>query len=98
MDGKIIQEVEGIVNGSGFVRMSEPQTFESVNTPYTISTDFTPKMVFVTTDGLSGFAIRNQPVVYIQASGRSLMGNIQWHERSVSFITLIVQTTVVIFG
>ncbi len=100
MDGKIIQEVEGIVNGSGFVKMSEPQTFRETNTPYTISTDFTPKMVCITTssNGSSGFAIKSQHQDYIQIGNSTVVTSIKWYERGVSIRTVGTAITAIALG
>lgn len=100
MDGKIIQEAEGIVNGSGFVRMSEAQTFRETDTPYTISTDFTPKMVCVTSEsnGISGFAIKGQHQSFIQIGNSYIVTSIQWNERSVGIRTVNTGITVVVLG
>lgn len=100
MDGKIIQEVEGIVNGSGFVKMSEPQTFRETNTPYTISTDFTPKMVCITTssNGYSGFAIKSQYQDFIQIGNSTVVTSIKWYERGVSIRTAKTAITAIVLG
>lgn len=100
MDGKIIQEVEGIVNGSGFVKMSKPQTFLEKNTHYTISTDFTPKMVCITTssNGSSGFAIKSQRQDSIQIGNSTVVTSIKWYERGVSIRTAGTAITVIVLG
>ena len=100
MDGKIIQEVEGIVNGSGFVRMTEPQTFNETHTSYTISTDFTPKMVCITTyaNGSSGFAIKSQHQNFIQIGNSLVVTDIKWYERGVSIHTEGTAITAIALG
>lgn len=100
MDGKIIQEVEGIVNGSGFVKMSEPQKFLETNTHYTISTDFTPKMVCITlfSNGSSGFAIKSQRQDYIRIGNTTIVTSIKWYERGVSIRTAGEAITAIALG
>lgn len=83
MDGKIIQEVEGIVNGSGFTKMA--MAIYPTNGSKTLYTDFTPKIVFALDDSEAGFAIK--PSVSLQSAKIVMftISDISWHDASIRF-------------
>lgn len=98
MDGKIIQEVEGIVNGSGFVKMAESQEFVGTGSNRKIVVDFIPKVILVssTTSGYSGLAIK--PCTEVNSAGYSMLYSIVWGENSVTFNTNNLTYMVTVLG
>lgn len=98
MDGKIIQEVEGIVNGSGFVKMSEPQEFVGLGSNRKIFVDFIPKVILVssTKNGQSGLAIK--PCTEVVSNGYTMLSSIVWSENSVTFNTNNLTYMVTVLG
>lgn len=97
MDGKIIQEVEGIVNGSGFVKMSEPVQITG-NQKYTITTEFVPKVVLVSTK-IDGAGLGIKPCERISGPGQYIMlSGIVWSENSVTFSTNNLTYIVTVLG
>lgn len=95
MDGKIIQEVEGIVNGSGFTKMAMA-TYPTSGSK-TLDTDFTPKIVFALSSTEAGFAIK--PSTSLQ-SGKMVIftiSDISWRDASVRFQAQ-AGTTVLVMG
>lgn len=95
MDGKIIQEVEGIVNGSGFTKMAMATYLTSGSK--TLYTDFTPKIVFALDSLEAGFAIK--PSTSLQ-SGKMVIfviSDISWHDASIRFQAQ-AGTTVLVMG
>lgn len=96
MDGKIIQEVEGIVNGSGFVRISEIWTATSVK-DHTINTNFVPKIIICGEETDCGVGLVG--CTTIRASGSGILANyIQWTENSVTFTVASFGVKVVVLG
>lgn len=85
MDGKIIQEVEGIVNGSGFTKMA--MATYPTNGSKTLNTDFTPKIVFASSSTEAGFAIN--PSTALQSAGTVVyvISDISWDNASIRFQT-----------
>ena len=95
MNGKIIQEVEGIVNGSGFTKMAMA-TYPTSGSK-TLNTDFTPKIVFALDSTEAGFAI--QPCTTLQ-SGKLVVfviSDISWGDASIRFQAQ-AGTTVLVMG
>lgn len=83
MDGKIIQEVEGIVNGSGFTKMAMA-TYPTSGSK-TLNTDFTPKIVFASSATEAGFAIK--PSISLQSAKIVVfaISDISWGDASIRF-------------
>ena len=93
MDGKIIQEVEG----SGVVRMSEPQEFVGTGNNRKIVVDFIPKAILASSpSGDSGLAIK--PCVDVTSRGYSMLHSIVWSENSVTFSTNNLTYIVTVLG
>lgn len=94
MDGKIIQEAEGIVNGSGFVRMTKPQTFAS-GAKVTIQTNFTPQVLLAVVsynrrqEWGSSLCFRPESIVYFPGMGQELTVDV-WGD---NYIELTPTTT-----
>lgn len=95
MNGKIIQEAEGIVNGSGFTKMV--MATYPTNGSKTLNTDFTPKIVFALSNEEAGFAIK--PSTSLQSAKMVLftISDISWGDASISFHTQ-AGTTVLVMG
>lgn len=97
MDGKIIQEVEGIVNGSGFVKMSKPQEFVGTGSNRKIVVDFIPKVILASSpSGYSGLAIK--PCAEVTSNGYSMLSSIVWSENSVTFSTNNLTYIITVLG
>lgn len=97
MDGKIIQEVEGIVNGSGFVKMSEPQEFVGTGSNRKIVVDFIPKVILASsTNGDSGLAIK--PCTEVTSNGYAMLSSIVWSKNSVTFSTNNLTYMITVLG
>lgn len=97
MNGKIIQEAEGIVNGSGFVRMSEPVQVIGIQ-KYTITTDFVPKVILVSTE-TNGAGLGIKPCKSIFSPGQyAMLSDIVWNDNSVTFSANNLTYTVVVLG
>lgn len=97
MDGKIIQEVEGIVNGSGFVKMAESQEFVGTGSNHKIVVDFIPKVILVSSpSGYSGLAIK--PCTEVASEGYLMLHSIVWSENSVTFSTNNLTYIVAVLG
>ena len=97
MDGKIIQEVEGIVNGSGFVKMAESQEFVGTGSNRKIVVDFIPKVILASTpSGYSGLAIK--PCTEVTSRGYTMLYSIVWGENSVTFNTSNLTYMVTVLG
>lgn len=94
MDGKIIQEVEGIVNGSRFVKMTKPHTFASV-TKVTIQMNFTPQVLLAVLsynrrqEWGSSLCFRPESIVYFPNMGQELTVNV-WGD---NYVELTPTTT-----
>lgn len=97
MDGKIIQEVEGIVSKSGFVRMSEAQTF-SASSSGTIQTDFIPKVLLIALDGPPSTLCVKPNDYAVNNLNKSALDNIVWGENYVSFKTRDWGATIIVLG
>lgn len=97
MDGKIIQEVEGIVNGSGFVKMSKPQEFVGTGSNRKIVVDFIPKVILVSSpNGYSGLAIK--PCAEATSNRYLMLSSIVWSENSVTFSTNDLTYIITVLG
>lgn len=97
MDGKIIQEVEGIVNGSGFVKMAESQEFVGTGSNRKIVVDFIPKVILASSpSGYSELAIK--PCTEVTSEGYSMLRSIVWSENSVTFSTNNLTYIVTVLG
>lgn len=95
MDGKIIQEVEGIVNGSGFTKMA--MATYPTNGLKTLYTDFTPKIVFALNSLQAGFAIK--PSTSLRSAEKVVfaISDISWGNASIRFQAQ-AGTTVLVMG
>ena len=98
MDGKIIQEVEGIVNGSGFVKMAVVTFPYSSSSTRTLYTDFTPKIVFAWVNESGGFAIKPADSLRSASQVQSSIQDISWYEDSISFTVNSAGVTVAVLG
>lgn len=98
MDGKIIQEVEGIVNGSGFVKMAVVTFPYSSSSTRTLYTDFTPKIVFAWVNTSGGFAIKPADSLRSASQVQSSIQGISWYEDSISFTVNSAGVTVAVLG
>lgn len=97
MNGKIIQEAEGIVNSSGFVKMVVV-TFPYSSSTETLHTDFTPKIIFAWVSESGGFAIKPATSLRSASQSQSSIRDISWYEDSISFEVNSAGTTVAVFG
>lgn len=96
MDGKIIQEVEGIVNSSGFVRMSKIVS-TSARVTQTIYTDFVPKIILYGTTSDGGINLRGCEDVK-DTSSTTVLYNVSWTNSSVTFTPAYDNRKVVVLG
>lgn len=83
MDGKIIQDVEGIVNSSGFSKMA--MATYSTSGSKTLNTDFTPKIVFALSSTEAGFAIKPSTSLKSAKLVIYVISDISWNNASISF-------------
>lgn len=95
MDGKIMQEVEGIVNGSGFTKMAMA-TYPTSGSK-TLNTDFTPKIVFALSSTEAGFAIKPSTSLQSAKIVVFVISDISWGDASIRFQAQ-AGTTVLVMG